>query len=516
MQMETKDVTSKNINKLLIILAIIIIVLLLFFIFDVSRSQSSFRLEKSEIVVTTVDGAKDNQVVIEVQVKNKKIKIKEYSFDGGKTWQKENKYVVTESQKVYIQLKDEKGNVVGNTSYDVTTIDHDGPEITVNLPNKIKKDSYIDLKAYVKVEDASRLNGEIETTPKTLDTSSLGKKQITYKAADIYGNETSITVEVEIVEELGQNTQDIPSTEGTENNATTNNKNPNNSSNGNSSQTPVPNQGSSNSVKRTYYRYRTKTVSSYECNYYNCDYVEDQKASTVVFEKSSACCTSGNCEKNNPLIPFPCLSGNRCMDSLVPKYQTSGNICYNIGYIIEDFVERTYYKKECSDGEINVEGYCHKINSVATCDTNANPSCTPKFSESSPCGGGYNPTINQPCPKETIYDRCAASMVPKYQALGNVCYDGSYIVLKVEPAHTAEKTQCDENEVNINGYCHTIDSKGTFTCPNDYVLEGTMCLKKVKKTCSQTCTTENWSEWSNWSTTKVVPTDTVEVQTKVE
>lgn len=58
--------------------------------------------------------------------------------------------------------------------------------------------------------------------------------------------------------------------------------------------------------------------------------------------------------------------------------------------------------------------------------------------------------------------------------------------------------------------CKTVTSN---TCPSNFVYkEPNQCCQVVKKDCKETV----WSDWSEWSQTKVTPSVTREVETKVE
>lgn len=62
--------------------------------------------------------------------------------------------------------------------------------------------------------------------------------------------------------------------------------------------------------------------------------------------------------------------------------------------------------------------------------------------------------------------------------------------------------------------CVVSDSaKLTLTCPSGYTFNDP---DKCCKTCYKTCNKIVWGEWSDWTTTKVNPTATREVETKVE
>lgn len=78
-----------------------------------------------------------------------------------------------------------------------------------------------------------------------------------------------------------------------------------------------------------------------------------------------------------------------------------------------------------------------------------------------------------------------------------------------------KKEPCGKNETAINGYCHAICSVATKTCPSGYQLTDGVCKKYVSKTCTDTCTSYTWSSWSEWSETKIISSDEIQVETKI-
>lgn len=256
----------------------------------------------------------------------------------------------------------------------------------------------------------------------------------------------------------------------------------------------------------TYYRYREKIYNNYECGTYNCGYVDynDTKPANIKFSETSPCGGGTNIE-----IRWPCLSNSDfCLMAFTPRYKTNGLVCYDSTYIMTE--SKTYSKTQCDAGEINIDGYCHKIESYGTYTNGCTTSDCLHFNETSPCGElGLNQAINTPCP---IGKMCIQVMTPRYKVKDNVCYDSTYITV-YEPS--TEKTVCDKGEVNIDGYCHKIESTATSSCDSGYTkINDTTCAKNVAKTCTKTCSSESWSEWSEWSTTKVSPSSTVEVEIK--
>lgn len=452
---------QKKGNMILGVLFVFIVLLISIFGINLyNEYQSNNKKRNSNIEVSVAKNPEnENQLLVTVQVKGDSSEITGYSFDGGKTWQVSNRYIATDNSKLDIRIKDYKGNIVGKTDYEVTTVDFDGPVLTVTLPSEVLQGSTIQLLSYVKATDPSGLKGEIKATPSTLDTKTLGKKQIVYEAVDNFGNFSSVTVEVNVVASMSSNNSSpsqtpfpTPNPGSSNNSGNTGNSGNSGSSgntgnNGNSGNSGNNGNNNSSQPKQTQYRYRVKTISKYECNYFECSYIDysDTTSPTVSFPTSSPCCTGNGCTALNPMINYPCPPGRYCPQVMVPAYKASGNICYAQGAI-----------------------YINK-----------------------------NPQSNS-------------------STGGTVC-NGKYCVIQgtpINPNDYVPKENCDSNEIKLNGYCYKINSKGSYICPNDYVLENDTCAKKKKKTCSDICTSESWGPWSEWSTTKVIATNTVEVQTR--
>ena len=75
---------------------------------------------------------------------------------------------------------------------------------------------------------------------------------------------------------------------------------------------------------------------------------------------------------------------------------------------------------------------------------------------------------------------------------------------------TVENYQCEEYQCNC---VVTNTAKESQTCPTGYSYqEPDKCCQSCYKTCKKT----KWGEWSSWSQTKVNPSSSVEVETKVE
>ena len=366
-----------------------------------SGTKSSTNISSDKITITEKRGSNPNEVIVTVDTNNNDVLY--YSFDGGISFQTENSYAFSENKNIKVILKNSNGNVIGEKEYTVKVIDDkEPPRITMtDFPSIIYVGDSIDLKKYAKAKDSKGNDVAVNCQPATIDTNIEGTYAITYTATDSDKLVSTISVELNVIARP--------------------NSNPNN--NNNNPEQP--------SKKQTYYSYRTKSISIYECNYYQCDYIDYNNSldGEVSFSKDSYCCKGEGCKKDNPRIDVcqlciatPDIICPFCHEEFTTEYTTKGNICY--------------------------------------------------------------------------------SKIPLTE--GNGLTGGLY---------KTPKTNCGDGEVKIDGNCHKLDSYGTITCPSEYILKDGKCYKEVKKTCSNQCTNESWSNWSDWSTTKVVASDTTEVRT---
>lgn len=418
-----KKMDSSLIKKIMLFLGCIILLLTVIFGVQVLNFHQSDRKRSSESklsVSVLKNPESENQLLITVTVNGDSSNVTGYSFDGGKSWQVSNRYVATNNNTLDIRVKDYSGKIIGKTEYVVETVDLEGPILTVSLPTEVEQNTKIDLLSYISAQDSSGLKGPVIVTPNILDTSTIGKKQIVYRAVDSFNNESVVTVEVNVVsknmEINGAPTPPTPS----------------------GNETPTPGDNPNGTVKKIQYRYRTKTVSNYDCDFYDCSYVDytDVVAATVLFGSDSYCCTGSNCNKVNPTISYPCPNiTDYCPHVMVSLYASEGNICYSRGYV--------YSKKESSNSSIIDEW--------------------------------------------------------RYEAI---------------QFNRTPKTECDSDEIQIGGYCHTIDSRGAYVCPDGYVVEGANCVRLRQQTCNKTCVSESWGPWSDWSYTKVIENNMVQVESR--
>lgn len=179
-------------------------------------------------------------------------KISEYSFDGGKTFQKFNTYEVTNNQVIYVMVKDIKGKLSKITLINIKNIDKDPPELIFEATTTVQKGSNFSLKNGVQAHDSgSGLSNNFISVPETINTNIAGEYFVTYTAIDKTGNY------IEKVRKIIVN--DV--------------------------------------VGTTYYRYRDANIEYNNCEPYNCNCVESTSfvatktcPSGYTFEEPNKCC----------------------------------------------------------------------------------------------------------------------------------------------------------------------------------------------------------------------------------
>lgn len=133
------------------------------------------------------------------------IKVSEYSFDGGRTWQKENVYTVKENKKLNVVLKS-KGKESVHIPFRISNVDKELPSIKSEDKIYTALNSEFDLSDYFVVED--NLSGvmSIKTEGEDkIDVSTLGEYEVEVEATDIAGNVGFKTVTVAVVSKNDKN-----------------------------------------------------------------------------------------------------------------------------------------------------------------------------------------------------------------------------------------------------------------------------------------------------------------------
>ncbi len=373
------------------------------------------KLLDSDINITEAQGNMENERILTVDIGDKNVVF--YSFDNGKSFQTQNTYSVSENKIVKIILKDNERRVVGKKVYKVQVVDSTGPVISIDkMPNSIYVGSNIDFNKYATAHDSKGEIVDVSVNTNGFDKNKTGTYNITYTAVDKNNLKAIVTVEIRVVNRpsnpepivkpvpsnIPTPTPSEPSPSPTATPTPTPTPIP--TPNPTPSESPKPSEKPKEKVNITYYRYRTKSTLTYDCNYYNCDYLDynDTKDSTYTFGKDSFCCTGNDCLKEMPKVDinslciFNYVAGGSCIpqgEEFTDRYAVKNNICYDKNLLFEN---NQSLKAKCSTDEITIDGYCHKI------DSYANITCPSGYvNENNTCYKQIKRTCNNHCTSET-------------------------------------------------------------------------------------------------------------------
>lgn len=188
-----------SLNRLIYMVLFAILFFLCFNLFKVDHKRRKIELSADNIhvLVNKKEWTKDN---IELTIKydgSVSSDIDSYSFDGGNTWTKSNLYIVENSGKINILIKDVLGRIF-DASYDVNNIDKNGPVIEAEKDIMVFNNSSFNIKDYIEISDIGIGLKDVKIKNK-INTSKIGIQKTTVEAIDKLGNSTSKTIQVEIV-----------------------------------------------------------------------------------------------------------------------------------------------------------------------------------------------------------------------------------------------------------------------------------------------------------------------------
>ncbi len=166
------------------------------YIFHITKKDTNgpIKIDSIEFEKTDYSNKSTTVVVKANSDKNKKLK---YSFDGGNTWQDDNKYTTDENEDVNVVIKDDAGNTTDPKEIEIDNIDTVAP--TVSIEEKEKSSNKVVLFANAK-DDSSGIdkynwNESGYTNNSTYEATKAGT--YTVKVKDKAGNESvkaSITI----------------------------------------------------------------------------------------------------------------------------------------------------------------------------------------------------------------------------------------------------------------------------------------------------------------------------------
>lgn len=127
--------------------------------------------------------------------------VREYSFDGGKTWQKENVYIAKENKNLKVMLKGYWGLTSQTVEYNVDNIDKEIPMIEAEdiIYTAVGKEFDIN-NHYEVLETVSGIKKVTVEGTDLIDTTVIGEYEVSIDVLDIAGNINAKTVTVAVVD----------------------------------------------------------------------------------------------------------------------------------------------------------------------------------------------------------------------------------------------------------------------------------------------------------------------------
>ncbi len=165
--------------------------------------QDTYLKVNTDLVTVDIDNDywTANDVTITVNYLNPDIPIESYSFDGGKTWQSKNTYVVSENQTLAIVLKTKQGKKSDVIHYRVDNIDKTSPEIISDQVVYVARGTDFTYRnKYSVIDLGSGIKGNVQIEPETIDTSAYNTFEVKISAQDRALNEITKKMIVEIVD----------------------------------------------------------------------------------------------------------------------------------------------------------------------------------------------------------------------------------------------------------------------------------------------------------------------------
>ena len=226
-----KKVSNTKIKQILLTIIIVSAVLMVILGILFYLYIKSLPLIKIPIVSLSTSEWTSENVILTVD--NDKKNIKAYSFDGGKSFQESNTFTVSENSDIAVQIMDKNDKLSKINVVAVNNIDREAPTMIFENVTYVQMGTNFSVRTGVQVTDKeSGLSNDYTVTPSTIDTSAEGEYYLTYSAFDKAGNfvEKNRTIII----------RDIKG--------------------------------------RTYYRYRTGTLSTEKCEQYLCSCVTSSSA----------------------------------------------------------------------------------------------------------------------------------------------------------------------------------------------------------------------------------------------
>ena len=139
-------------------------------------------------------------VTVTVTYNSGNLNIKSYSFDGGRTWQNDNEFVVKENQVLDIVLKSTEGKLSKPINFRIENIDNEPPKIEAEEVIYVAVGTTIDLESIYTVSGGiSGLKGKVQISTNNLDLYTIGSYKIEIHALNRALNSSKKTITIEVV-----------------------------------------------------------------------------------------------------------------------------------------------------------------------------------------------------------------------------------------------------------------------------------------------------------------------------
>ena len=192
--MQMFEKRNHMIGKIICVLVMIVSLIFIFIFYNFYNLELKHRpLIKYPLYTLSESGWTSSSVTIHVTNDDDapSPQIEAYSFDGGENFQESSSYETLENGVFQIVVRDINGRLSKTISVAVRNIDKEAPQINFTNPITIQQGSSFSVRTGIVVtEDGSGLANSYVVTPSEIDTDTEGSYEVIYTAVDKVGNYT--------------------------------------------------------------------------------------------------------------------------------------------------------------------------------------------------------------------------------------------------------------------------------------------------------------------------------------
>lgn len=176
----------KNKSLLYCLLSVAVILGIGFYTYDSLFVKKKAQFEDLAITYSDANTSKNECKIVEVKEKENFF---QYSFDGGLTWNLDNKYLsCTQNEQVNIVVRDMDYKIVGKSNFIVDS-STSLPIINIDSDLEVEAGSNVDFLAGVTAMDGNyNITNKVKTDTTNLDLTKAGNYEISYTVTDASGN----------------------------------------------------------------------------------------------------------------------------------------------------------------------------------------------------------------------------------------------------------------------------------------------------------------------------------------